>query len=120
MKPSLCLLALSLLLPVAVRGQGGDHGEHLRRIIDRSQNDLTAAIQIAQGSKDSERYRHAKRELSDLDREVSRGHFDEAKLNNCIGALNDILDHSSLEHGARNAISEDAEDLKMIRNERQH
>lgn len=119
-----CGLALVSAVPVmaAVSGwyQEGDWHQHLRGIIDRTQNDLQAAVQLAQGPRDHDRYRHAQKELSDFDRKLSRGHFDEGKLKDCIGGLNDILDHNTLQASTRDAIRADTEDLKMIRDRREH
>ncbi|HTU44038.1 MAG TPA: hypothetical protein VMF91_03200 [Bryobacteraceae bacterium] len=118
-----CGLALVSAAPVMAAGgwhQEGDWHQHLRGIIDRTQNDLQAAVQLAQGSKDHERYRHAQKELSDFDRKLSRGHFDEGKLKDCIGALNDILDHNTLQASTRDAIRADNEDLKMVRDRHEH
>lgn len=119
-----CGLALLSAVPLAAAGSGwyqeGDWHQHLRGIIDRTQNDLTAAVQIAQGPKDHDRYRHAQKQLSDFDRTLSRGHFDEGKLKDCIGALNDILDHNTLQPSTRDALRADNEDLKMIRDRREH
>jgi hypothetical protein len=119
-----CGLALVSAGPVAAAAGGwhqeGDWHEHLRGIIDRTQNDLTAAVQIAQGPKDHERYRHAQKNLSDFDRKLSRGHFDDGKLKDCIGALNDILDHNTLQPSTRDALRADNEDLKMVRDRHEH
>src|ERR1700761_2320427 len=119
-----CGLALVGAVPLAAAGSGwyqeGDWHQHLRGTIDRTQNDLQAAVQLAQGSKDHERYRHAQKELSDFDRKLSRGHFDEGKLKDCIGALNDILDHNTLQASTRDAIRADTEDLKMVRDRHEH
>jgi hypothetical protein len=119
-----CGLALASAAPTLAAGSGwhqeGDWHQHLRGIVDRTQNDLTAAVQIATGPKDHERYRHAQKELSDFDRKLSRGHFDEGKLKDCIGALNDILDHNTLQPSTRDALRADNEDLKMIRDRREH
>ncbi|MBV9760080.1 MAG: hypothetical protein JO340_05920 [Acidobacteriaceae bacterium] len=119
-----CGMALVSAAPMMAAGGGfyqeGDWHQHLRGVIDRTQNDLQAAAQIAAGPKDHDRYRHAQRELSDFDRKVSRGHFDMGKLKDCIGALNDILDHNTLQASTRDAIRADNEDLKMVRDRHEH
>lgn len=119
-----CGLTLVSVAPVMAAAGGwhqeGDWHEHLRGIIDRTQNDLQAAVQLAQGPKDHERYRHAQKALSDFDRKLSRSHFDEGKLKDCIGALNDILDHNTLQASTRDAIRADTEDLKMVRDRHEH
>ena len=119
-----CGLVLVSAVPLMAAASGwrqeGDWHEHLRGVIDRTQNDLTAAMQIAQGPKDHERYRHAQRELSDFDRKLSRGHFDQGKLKDAIGALNDILDHNTLQPSTRDALRADNDDLKMVRDRHEH
>ena len=119
-----CGLALFSAAPVTAAASGwyqeGDWHQHLRGLIDRTQNDLQAAVQLAQGPKDHERYRHAQRELSDFDRKLSRGRFDEGKLKDCIGALNDILDHNTLQASTREALRHDVEDLRIARDHYGH
>jgi hypothetical protein len=119
-----CGLALASPAPAAATGSGwyqdGDWHQHVRGIVDRTQNDLQAALQLATGPKDHERYRKAQKDLSDFDRKLSREHFDEGKLKDCIGALNDILDHNTLQASTRDALRADGEDLKMIRDRHEH
>lgn len=121
-----CGLALVSAGPLAATGsasgwyQEEDWHQHLRGLIDRTQNDLTAAVQIATGPKDQERYRHAQRQLSDFDRKVSRGHFDEGKLKDAIHGIEDILDHNTLQASTRDALRADLADLQMVRDRREH
>jgi hypothetical protein len=119
-----CALALASTVPLSAAPSGwyqeGDWHQHLRGVVDRTQNDLTAALQIAEGPKDHERIRHAQERLSDFDRRLSRGHFDEGKLKDSIGALNYVLDHNTLQPSTRDALRADNEDLKMIRDRREH
>ena len=119
-----CGLAMVSAVPLAAAANGwyqeGDWHQHLRGIIDRTQNDLTAAIQIAQGPKDHERYRHAQRQLSDFDRKLSREHFDNGKLKDAIGALEDVLDHNTLQPSTRDALRADLADLQAIRDRHEH
>ena len=119
-----CGLALLSAFPAcaapAAWHQDGDGSHHLRGVVDRTQNDLQAALQIATGSKDHQRYRRAQRELSDFDRKLSRGHFDEGKLKDCIGAINDVLDHNTLQPSTRDALRGDNQELRNARDRRQH
>lgn len=119
-----CGLAMVSAVPLVAAGrawyQEGDWHQHLRGIIDRTQNDLTAALQIATGPKDGERYRHAQRELSDFDRKLSRGHFDNGKLKDAIGALEDVLDHNTLQPSTRDALRADLADLQAVRDRHEH
>lgn len=119
-----CGLALVSAVPLAAAGSGWyqeeDWHQHLRGLIDRTQNDLQAAVQIATGPKDQERYRHAQRQLSDFDRSVSRGHFDQGKLKDAIHSIEDILDHNTLQASTRDALRADLADLQMVRDRREH
>jgi hypothetical protein len=117
-----CGLALLSAVPAAARSgwYQEDWHQHVRGIVDRTQNDLQAALNLATGPKDHERYRKAQKELSDFDRKLSRDRFDEGKLKDCIGALNDILDHNTLQASTRDAVRADVEDLKMIRDRHEH
>lgn len=119
-----CALALMGAVPSAAAPSGwhqeGEWHQHLRGIIDRTQNDLQAAAQLTQGPKEHERYKHAQERLSDFDRKLSRGHFDNGKLKDAIGALEDILDHNTLQASTRDALRADLADLQSIRDRREH
>lgn len=119
-----CGLALVSAVPLAAAGSGwhqeGDWHQHLRGTIDRTQNDLQAASQLEQGPKERERYRHAQERLSDFDRKLSRGHFDDGKLKDAIGAIEDILDHNTLQASTRDALRADLADLQAVRDRHEH
>jgi hypothetical protein len=117
-------LAMMGVVPAAAAPSGwyqeGDWHQHLRGTIDRTQNDLQAAAQLEQGPKERERYRHAQERLSDFDRKLSRGHFDNGKLKDAIGALEDILDHNTLQASTRDALRADLADLQAVRDRHEH
>lgn len=119
-----CGLALVTAVPVMAAGSGwyqeGDWHQHLRGTIDRTQNDLQAAAQLEQGPKERDRYKHAQMRLSDFDRKLSRGHFDNGKLKDAIGALEDILDHNTLQASTRDALRADLADLQAVRDRHEH
>ena len=119
-----CGFALVSAVPLPAAGSGwfqeGDWHQHLRGTIDRPQNDLQAAAQLAQGPKEHERYRHAQERLSDFDRKLSRGHYDNGKLKDAIGALEDILDHNTLQASTRDALRADLADLQAARDRHEH
>jgi hypothetical protein len=119
-----CGLGLVSAIPVAAANgawyQEGDWHQHLRGTIDRTQNDLQAAAQLAQGPKEHERYRHAQERLSDFDRKLSRGHYDNGKLKDAIGALEDVLDHNTLQASTRDALRADLADLQAARDRHEH
>lgn len=119
-----CGLALVGVGPLTAAGSGwhqeGDWHQHLRGAIDRTQSDLQAAAQLEQSPKERERYNHAQRQLSDFDRKLSRGHFDEGKLKDAIGALGAILDHNTLQASTRDALRADLADLQAARDRHEH
>lgn len=117
-------LALVSTVPLAAAGSGWyqeeDWHQHLRGTIDRTQNDLQAAAQLEQKPKEHDRYRHAQERLSDFDRKLSRGHFDNGKLKDAIGALEDVLDHNTLQASTRDALRADLADLQAARDRHEH
>ena len=119
-----CGLAMISALPLPAAGAGwyqeGEWHQHLRGVVDRTQNDLQAAAQLEQSPKERERYRHAQARLSDFDRKLSRGHFDNGKLKDAIGAIEDILDHNTLQASTRDALRADLADLQAVRDRREH
>lgn len=86
----ICVLTAAGTHRVATTGNGAfqqDWHQHLRGIVDRTQNDLTAADQIASGPKDHARNRHAQTVLATFDRQLGRGNSDSGGLKNAISAL---------------------------------
>lgn len=119
-----CGLALVSAAPVLAAPSAWQEPEewhqHLRATVDRTQNDLQAAAQLEQKPKEHERYRHAQERLSDFDRKLSRGHFDNGKLKDAIGAIEDVLDHNTLQASTRDALRADLQDLQAARDRHEH
>lgn len=116
--------ALTTAGPVIAAGTGayqeGDWHQHLRGIVDRTQNDLQAAAQLAQGPAERVRYRTAQTRLATFDRALSKGNYDSAKNKASIAAMQDILNHNTLQASTRDALRADLADLQSSLNQHQH
>lgn len=111
-------LAMSNPAPLVAAAAGyqadRDYGD-LRGVIDRTQNDLQVAAQLEQSEKERERYKNTQTKLSDLDRALSKGHFDKGKLDACIKDIDGILNHNTLQPSGRDALKSDVTALKVAR-----
>jgi uncharacterized membrane protein YccC len=92
----------------------------LREVVDRTQSDLRAAVDLEHGGKQADRYRNAQDHLSDFDRSISKGHFDKDRLDRAIGDLQSLLDHNTLQASTREALRRDVEDLRVARDHYGH
>ena len=90
--------------------QEADWHQHLRGVVDRTENDLQAANQLAQGPAERVRYRTAQTRLANFDRTLAKGQYDSAKMNAAIAALQDILNHNTLQASTRDALKADLND----------
>jgi hypothetical protein len=94
----------------------GDYFGQLRQLIDRTQADLRAAAELEHGNKKQhERYHDAQGHLSTLDRDLSRGKFGKSELNKSIDSIKSILDNNVLQASSREALQQDLEGLRMVR-----
>jgi hypothetical protein len=95
------------------------YGGGLRSLVDRTQSDLRAAMEVQRNKEDQrERYNHAQGHLSTFDRKLTHGKFDRGELDKSIDSLKDILDHNVLQASSRDALLHDMEDLKVARDRR--
>ena len=94
-----------------------DYG-NIRGIVDKTQTDLQAAANLEQGSKERDRYHHAQSHLSNLDKELAKGHFDKGKLESAIKEIQNVLNHNTLQSTTRDALMRDVTDLKIARDRR--
>jgi hypothetical protein len=102
-----------------VSSQAFDEGSGFRSLIDRTQSDLRDASDIEhKDNKEKDRYKNAQRNLSDLDRHLTKGHFDKGKLDRSIGDIQSILDHNTLQASSRDALLRDIADLRIARERR--
>lgn len=93
----------------------------IRGLVDRTQSDLRAAEDMdPRNSKERDRYRNAQKNLSDLDRHLTKGKFDRGELDRSIGDIQNILDHNTLQASSRDALLRDVADLRQMRERNRH
>lgn len=112
-------------LPAAPAAGNGGYYQYpapytdLRGLIDRTQSDLQAAAEMEHGNdKQRNRYHDAQERLSNLDRNLTKGHFDKGDFDHAIDKIHDILDHNTLRAASRDALMRDITDLKVARDRR--
>ena len=90
--------------------------ESLRGLVDRTQSDLTAAMQLEhRGGDQHKRYNDAQGHLSSFDRHLVKGHFDKGELGKAIDSIKAILDKNVLQASSRDALMRDLEELRSVR-----
>ena len=93
---------------------------NLRRLIDRTQNDLRAAADLQPAKEDQrKRYNDAQGHLSTFDRKLTKGKFDKGELNKSIDKIKQILDKNVLQASTRDALMRDLIDLRIARDRRE-
>ena len=115
-------MAVAAPLPVSAsaRFDRDRNYDDLRGLVDRTQSDLRAAIDLGHGNRQGERYKNAQDHLSDFDRSLSKGHFDKDRLDRAIDDLQHLLDHNTLQPSTRDALRHDVEDLRVAREHHGH
>lgn len=117
----------ALAVPAQVAGETPDYGygpngphPMLRALINRTQNDLRMAQRLEPSTNGdaASRYEHAQKHLSSFDRKLLRGHFDKDNLNDAISDISHILEKNTLQVSSRNALSQDIEQLRIVRSRR--
>ena len=99
--------------------QYGDRYGDLRGLVDRTQADLRQSSDMEHNDgKQRDRYRYAQEHLSTFDRHLTKGHFDKGELDHAIGDVQGVLDHNTLQAGARDALLRDVQDLRIARDRR--
>lgn len=92
----------------------------LRRLINRTQNDLRAAADLEHSKEDQrKRYSDAQSHLSTFDRKLTKGKFDKGELNKSIDKIKQILDKNVLQASTRDALMRDITDLRIARDRRE-
>ena len=93
-----------------------DASGDLRGLVERTQTDLHAAADFElHAHKQIDRYQKAETQLSDFDRDLTRGHFDKGKLHDSIDAVKDVLHHNTLTPELRDNLTRDLHDLEVAR-----
>ena len=97
---------------------GQEYGR-ARDLVGRVQDDLRRAADFtATKQKERDRYREVQRNLSEFDRDLSRGHFDKGKLDGAIDELRDVMKDNTLESHDRDALAADLADLRTLKDVR--
>ena len=108
-----CLICLSALAQAQYR-----YG-NARDLVLRTQEDLRRAAHFTRGDKkEQERFDNAQRHLSQFDRALSKGKFDQEKLDAAIDDLNNVIEHNTLAASDRDALTQDLRDLRDLRSSR--
>jgi hypothetical protein len=94
--------------------------DNVRGIVDRTQSDLRAAVDLEHGKKQVDRYKNVQDHLSDFDRSLSKGRFNKDRLDHSISDLQHLLDGNTLQASTRDALRHDIEELRMAREHHDH
>jgi hypothetical protein len=95
------------------------HLTDTRGVVDQTLRDLREATEFERhNGKQIERYDNATRHLSDFDKEYTKGHFDKDKLDTAIDDLKNVVEHNTLDPRARDQLTDDLQDLRMLRADR--
>jgi hypothetical protein len=113
--------ALATTLATQARAQFGPPAGRYRpdavsALIDRVHEDLNRGYGVWHLShRDHDRLNHAERQLRDFARHWSAGRFDKANLDGAIGAVQHVLNDNHLSGRERDALWNDAEELRRMR-----
>ncbi|HZT28982.1 MAG TPA: hypothetical protein VFA33_03800 [Bryobacteraceae bacterium] len=91
-----------------------------RSLVGRVQGDLRQAMNFTpqtgkEAAKEKERYDNAQRHLSDVDRNLAKGKFDNGKLDQAIDDVKNVVDHNTLSGRDRDQLTTDLRDLRDMR-----
>ena len=109
-------LSVGLLVFSGLPTQAQGRYEEARTLVMRTQEDLKRAEGFTREKKDErERIENALRRLSDFDRSLSKNKFDKDRLNEAIEDLKNMIDHNTLAVEDRDALRQDLQDLRALR-----
>jgi hypothetical protein len=112
-------VALVTLLPTAEAQFGPANRyrpEAVSALIERVGQDLNRGYGVWHLSHgDRDRLTHAEHQLQDFAKHWERGNFDKRNLNDAIGAIQKVLEHNRLQGGERDALWNDLEELRRMR-----
>ncbi len=90
-----------------------------RDLVARVQSDLARAADFVQkDEKERERYRNVQHKLSEFDRGLRAGHFDQGKLDDAIDDLKNVVKNNTLESHDRDQLTADLAELRTMRDVR--
>ncbi len=108
-------IALAFAFGIRAQSRGFDDA---RALVDRVQSDLRHAADEDSDGKNRVRYENAQHHLSEFDRGLAEGKFDKEKLDDAINDVKNVVEHNTLTPGARDALSRDLADLRVMRERR--
>ncbi|HYM13421.1 MAG TPA: hypothetical protein VEU62_21965 [Bryobacterales bacterium] len=125
LRGSLLSAALLFGLTLPASPQTGAYA-NARALVGRVQDDLRRATSLleparkerARYDRERQRYDNAQRHLSDFDRGLSQGKFDQGKLDTAINDLKNVVEHNTLSSQDRDALTADLRDLRDLRSRR--
>ena len=87
-----------------------------RDLVTRVQDDLERAAEFTRNKeKERKRYQNAQHHLSEFDRDLRKGHWDQGKLDDAIDDLKNVVKNNTLESRDRDALAADLSDLRTLR-----
>jgi hypothetical protein len=115
----IAVTALFLLAPRAP-GQFGSENRYspseVSALVDRVHDDLNHAYSTGHFSdSDRDRLNNAEKKLRDFAQKWSKGKFDKGELDEAIGAVQHVLDNNRLQGRERDALSDDVNRLRRMR-----
>ena len=85
-------------------------------LVERVHSDLNRGYDVWHLSHgDRDRLTHAEHQLRDFAKQWHRGKFDKGNLDDAIGAVQHVLDNNHLHGGERDALWNDVEELRRMR-----
>jgi uncharacterized protein (UPF0147 family) len=82
-------------------------------LFERVQDDLNRAAFDVYGSRRD--VAHARKEVSDVLRQLSRGRFDRGEMGEAISAVDNVVDHDRLPERDRTILWRDLEEMRRFR-----
>src|SRR5438876_9649242 len=110
-------VVMSLLLiwqHIPAHAQGYGYGGH-RSVIGRTLSDLRRASRFARGGREHERIDNAQRHLSEFDRMLSRGRYDQGRLNEAIEDVHNVVRNNYMPPRQRDILADDLQRLRALR-----
>ena len=108
------LLGLWQQTPVQAQGYGGH-----RSTIGRTLGDLRAASRYAHGGRERERIDNAQRHLREFDRELSRGRYNNHRIDEAIEDVHNVVRNNNLPPRERDILGADLQELRGLRSREQ-
>ena len=119
MKLQICVpfaLAGALVLGLVSTALAQSDVDRGRQLVEQTDRDLHKVEHVDRFSaKDRERYDNALRHLSEFDSALSRGKYDQGKLDTAIDDINNICKNNTLSPPDRDVLQEDLRALRELR-----